>query len=246
MTSEHATPTEPRLSVSRLSVQYSRSEVVHQVSFAVPAGLCFGIMGPNGAGKSSLLKAIVGIVRPGGGQVLLDGQNITGLRSWQAARRGLGFVPETKDLFSDLSVADNVTLGATVLARDERKAAIEDALDVFTEMRGLLGRKASQLSGGQQQMVAIARALAGRPRVVILDEPTLGLSVAAVGRLAEVLRRLQNRKITMVMAEQNVSLVRHLCDHVLLIANGSVTDSGRTRDVLKDANVQATFLVSRL
>lgn len=242
MTSGHATPPEPQLSISGLSVRYGRSEVVHQVSFAVPAGLCFGIMGPNGAGKSSLLKAIVGIVRPGGGQVLLDGQNITGLRAWQAARRGLGFVPETKDLFSDLSVADNVTLGATVLPRGEREAAVEDALDVFTEIRGLLGRKASQLSGGQQQMVAIARALAGRPRVVILDEPTLGLSVGAVGRLAEVLRQLQDRKITMVMAEQNVALVRHLCDHVLLIANGSVTGSGRSRDVLKDANVQATFL----
>jgi branched-chain amino acid transport system ATP-binding protein len=242
LTSERAAPAEPRLSVSELSVRYSRSEVVHQVSLTVPSGLCFGIMGANGAGKSSMLKAIVGIVRPSSGQVLLDGQDVTGLRVWQAARRGLGFVPETKDLFTDLSVAENVTLGATILPRAERKAAVDDALDVFVEMRDLLGRKAGQLSGGQQQMVAIARALAGRPRVIILDEPTLGLSVGAVGRLAEALRQLQDRNITMVMAEQNVALVRNLCDHVLLIANGSVTGSGRTRDVLKDSNVQATFL----
>lgn len=242
MTSEPVAQAGPQIAVSGLSVRYGRSEVVHQVSLAVARGLCFGVMGANGAGKSSLLKAIVGIVRPSSGHVRLDGQDITGLRPWRAAQRGLCFVPETKDLFGDLSVADNVTLGATVLARAERKAAVDDALEVFTEMHGWLGRKASQLSGGQQQMVAIARALAGRPRVIILDEPTLGLSVGAVGRLADALRQLQEREITMVMAEQNVALVRSLCDHVLLIANGSVTGSGRTRDVLQDSSVQATFL----
>jgi branched-chain amino acid transport system ATP-binding protein len=242
LTSERGRRLEHQLAVSGLSVRYGRSEVVRDISFDVGAGLCFGIMGANGAGKSSLLKAIAGIVRPSRGQVSLGGDDITGLPAWRVARRGLSFVPETKDLFADLSVADNVALGATVLPRGERAAAVQDALGTFTEMRDWLGRKASQLSGGQQQMVAIARALAGRPAVIILDEPTLGLSVGAVGRLAQALRQLQERQITMVMAEQNVALVRNLCDRVLLIANGSVTGSGPTREILKDSNVQATFL----
>jgi branched-chain amino acid transport system ATP-binding protein len=239
---EPGTAADPHLAVRGLTVRYGSSEVVHGISFAVPPGLCFGIMGANWAGKSSLLRAVTGFVRPSGGAVELDGADITGLRAWRVAQRGLSFVPETRDLFTDLTVADNVALGATVLPRGERKAAVAGALEVFTEMRDWLDRKASQLSGGQQQMVAIARALASRPRIIVLDEPTLGLSVGAVGRLAEALRELQARQITMVMAEQNVALVRHLCDRVLLIANGAVPGSGPAAEVLQDRNVQATFL----
>lgn len=242
LTDQTAPTGQPQLAVDNLSVRYGSSEVVHAISFSVAAGRCFGIMGANGAGKSSLLRAAAGMTRPSEGRIRLEGADITGQRAHRVARQGLSFVPETKDLFAGLSVSENVNLGATSLPRNERKAAVDAALDVFTEMRSWVDRKAGQLSGGQQQMVAIARALAARPRVLVLDEPTLGLSVGAVGRLAEALRELQARKITMVMAEQNVALVRSVCDEVMLVANGSMTGLGSTWDVLQDKNVQETFL----
>src|SRR5579859_1253676 len=169
-----------RLKIADLCIEYGRLPAVDRFSLRVGAGQCLGVVGANGAGKSSLLRAVAGLQRPSSGRVWLDGRDITGARPWTLARLGIRFVPETRELFSRMTVAANLKVGALRLPKAGRAASIEQAYDLFPALRGLRRQEARLLSGGEQQMLAIAKGLVGRPTMFLIDEPTLGLAPAVV------------------------------------------------------------------
>jgi ABC-type branched-subunit amino acid transport system ATPase component len=231
------------LVVRDLEVGYGRGpSVVEGVSLSVPRGKCVGLVGANGAGKSSILRCIAGLHKPRGGTVELNGRDITGTESWRLARQGLRMVPETRELFGSLSVEMNLHLGAISLASRKREPAVANAREVFPALERLMQRTTSSLSGGEQEMVAVARAVAGAPDVVIMDEPTLGLAPTAIGKLEQGLERLLEAGVTILLSEQNVGLVRALATHVVAVRMGRVVASGTPEELFSESALRHLFL----
>jgi branched-chain amino acid transport system ATP-binding protein len=215
----------PALSVERVAVRYGKFTAVESATFAVQEGELVALVGPNGHGKSSLVGAIAGVV-PRDGAVIAFG---TALRSGdprQAVRAGVVLVPERRHLYPGMSVQDNILLGAYARTRTpwawRAWNEAEDALDLFPELRQRLSQAAGTLSGGQQQMVAIARALAARPRLLLLDEPCLGLAEAVSGRVYDALRELNRRGVTLVLVEENPERALAICDREIRMYRGVV------------------------
>lgn len=232
----------PRLEVDSLRVSYGRAIAVDGISLAVSPGSCVGVVGANGAGKSSLLKSIAGVVRSEEGRVRLDGADVRNASPWTMARRGVRLVPESKELFWGLSVGENLRVGARAVPAHGRRESIEAALEVFPRLRRLSGSLARSLSGGEQQMLAIARALAGEPRLLLLDEPALGLAPAIVAQLVDSLRQVRTRGMSILLAEQNLAVPRQLCDEVGVWQLGHVIAAGSPHDVLSEDVLRTAFL----
>lgn len=231
------------LSVSSLEIGYGRGpSVVEGFDLSVARGSCVGIVGANGAGKSSILRCASGVLRPRRGSVELNGRNVTGRDPWWMARHGLRLVPENRELFGGLSVEMNLRLGAMSLPARDRKTALEQAVSLFPVLETMLDRRASALSGGEQEMLAISRAVAGSPEVVVMDEPTLGLAPTAVKRLAVGIRTLLERGVTILLAEQNLGLIRELCEEVVAIQLGRIVAAGPAAEVLSESSLRRTFL----
>jgi branched-chain amino acid transport system ATP-binding protein len=199
------------LDVAGLSVHYGRALALHDVSFTVPTGSAIAVLGHNGAGKSSLMRALGGLLSPSKGTVTWDQRRLPKL-AFRAAR-GLRLVPEGGNVFSELSVEDNLRAGMLGLPRAERQDRVEWILSEFALLERLRRQQAGRLSGGQRQSLAVARAIIARPRLLLLDEPTLGLSPKAAGALFETLARLTaDLHMTVLLAEQNVGLALEVCD----------------------------------
>jgi branched-chain amino acid transport system ATP-binding protein len=230
-----------RLDIQGLTVAYGRNEAVQDLSLALRIGGCTAIVGANGAGKSSLLRCIAGLVRARSGHIHLDGKDITGASPWKIASMGLRLVPEGRELFTAMTVAENLEVGTMLLAANKRRAALTSALDVFPALRQLLNRTAGQLSGGQQQMLAIARAMAGQPRMLLLDEPSLGLAPTIVTQLASALKEIRRGGVTILISEQGVKVPREVADEVMLIRLGRVVSSGPPSDMLAETTLRAAF-----
>jgi branched-chain amino acid transport system ATP-binding protein len=231
------------LSIRGLEIGYGRGpSVVTGLDLSVAPGRCVGIVGANGAGKSSILKCVAGVLRPRNGTIELDGRDVTGKTSWAMARAGLRMVPENRELFGGLSVDMNMRLGAASLPSRERAPALESARALFPVLEEMLDRRASALSGGEQEMLAVARAVAGAPGVVIMDEPTLGLAPTAIRRLSQGIRKLLDNNVTILLAEQNLGLVRELCEEVVAIQLGRIVAAGAAEDVLSESSLRRTFL----
>jgi branched-chain amino acid transport system ATP-binding protein len=236
-------PSSPlRLEVRDLVVSYGRSVAVHQVSLGVGAGGCVGIVGANGAGKSSFLGAVAGLTRTASGTVSIDGRRVTGKSRWQIARHGLRLVPETRELFWKLSVAENLEAGGRLVPPHQRADLVQSVYDLFPALHRLRDSQAGLLSGGQQQMLAIGRALVGDPVVLLLDEPSLGLAPVVIGELIEALREVCSRGVCMVIAEQNLGIPRRLCDEVTVFNLGRVRATGRPEEVLDQSTLRQAFL----
>jgi branched-chain amino acid transport system ATP-binding protein len=237
-------PAESRtlLSVEELVCRYEQALALDRVSLEVRASEIVSVIGPNGAGKSTLLRAISGLLRPTSGRVRFDGQEITGRPAEAIVRLGISHVPEGRRLFLGLSVADNLEMGAVAARRRQWR---EDAQRVF-EMFPVLGERPHQmawsLSGGQQQMLAVGRALMARPRLLLLDEPSLGLAPLLV---QEVLRRVVeiNREGTAILlAEQNARLALQISHRAIVLANGAVVLEEAASVLAADARVRALYL----
>lgn len=231
-----------RLCAEEISVAYGSVRAVDSWSISVAAGSCVGIVGANGAGKSSFMRALAGLQRPSGGSWAFDGQRVPAGRPWQIAARGAAFVPEGRELFRRLTVEENIRLGSARLARHEREAAVRSALAYFPALPPLLGRRAGLLSGGEQQMVALARALAGRPSILLVDEPALGLAPSIVLALARTFAEIRSSGTAILVAEQHVGLVRNICSQVYLVRLGQLITSGNTDLVLDEDSLRRTFL----
>ncbi len=211
------------LMVEDINCFYDRTQVLRDFSLSAKAGQVLCVMGRNGAGKTTALKSIMGLVRPRSGRVMIDGTDIAALQAEEAPRRGIGYVPQGRRLFSELSVADNLEIG--LMARGSGREVRERVLDLFPALRERLRQRAGTLSGGEQQMLAIARALCLDPSVLLLDEPTEGLMPAMIARIREVVLKLRSQGVAVILVEQRVDAVMQIADRVLFVENGRSRDT---------------------
>ena len=233
-----AMPPEPLLAVDQLSVDYGGLRALNGVSLTVPAGSVVALLGANGAGKSTTLRALSGLVRPSGGRIDFDGQRIDGRRPHQIARLGLLQVPEGRGIFPSLTVRANLGM-ASYLAAGE--AAEDEAIERFPALANRLDQTAGTLSGGEQQMLALARVLLARPRLLLLDEISMGLAPIIVAKLFEEVRAMAASGITVLLVEQYVSAALQMSDYVYVLDKGRIVDVGQPED-LKADGVLATYL----
>lgn len=211
------------LTVADLVVEYGRVRAVQNVSLTVAAGEIVSVVGPNGAGKTSLLNAIAGAVAPSHGEVIFNGKRLTGSSPEQVVRQGIALVPEARHIFGQLTVAENLQLGTT--ARRDRtglKQHMEEILTMFPVLRRTYRSSAGQLSGGEQQQLAIARALIADPKLLLLDEPSLGLAPVLVDLVFEVLKQLNQKGVTILLVEQFVQRAREIADRTHVLRAGRV------------------------
>ncbi len=232
------------LDIAGLSAGYGHIEVLHGLDVAVAEGEIVALIGANGAGKSTLLMTICGEPRAAAGRIAFDGEDITGLATWDIARRGIAHAPEGRRIFPRMSVLENLQLGATAAPGG---AAARDALDrVFTLFPLLAERQAQRggtLSGGEQQMLAIGRALMARPRLLLLDEPSLGLAPLIVRRIFAAIREINaTDKVTVFLVEQNAHQALRLAARGYVMVNGRITLTGSGSELLANPEVRAAYL----
>lgn len=228
------------LELQEIRVSYGRIEVVHGVDLSVGEGEVLGMIGPNGAGKSSILRAICGLVRPTSGETVFEGRVVTGMAPEQIVRLGLALVPEGRHIFKTLTVAENLRLGAG--RNGDGSAWMEQTLDRFPILRERAGQRADRLSGGEQQQLAIARALLGRPKLLILDEPSLGLSPKMIDVIYELLQGLREEGVTMLLVEQNAARTIDFCDRCLVLGTGKIRAEGSRSELQRNPDVLRAYL----
>jgi branched-chain amino acid transport system ATP-binding protein len=210
------------LEVSELAAGYGRIPILGSVSFSVARGEFIGVLGHNGMGKTTLLRALMGYIPATAGRVVLEGADITRVEPYRRARAGMGYVPQGREIFPGLSVRDNLRMGAVGRAKDEA-AAIESALETFPRLKQLTDRPGGALSGGEQQLLAMARCLAGSPRLILLDEPTEGIQPSIIDEIAETLLGLRSKgALTMILVEQNLDFIATLSERILIIQKGAI------------------------
>ncbi|MGD9914957.1 MAG: ABC transporter ATP-binding protein [Rhizobiaceae bacterium] len=218
------------LSVRDLSVRYGAVTAVSGVGLSLSAGEALAIVGPNGAGKTSLLSAIAGLVRPAAGAVEIDGRPMTGVQLSDVVRHGVALVPEGRNIFGSLTVLENLRLGATA-RRDDAAADIERVFDTFPILGERRSQPAGQLSGGEQQMLAIARAMLSKPRLLLLDEPSLGLAPAIVDRVYELLNTIRASGVALLLVEQNAARAFALADRACIMSHGAIVLAGTPDEI---------------
>ncbi len=229
------------LSVADLDVRYGAITALRHISIEVNEGETVLLVGANGAGKSSLINAIIGIVPSCGGSISFDGEDIGLLSSDRRARRGIGFCPEGRRIFPSMSVGDNVLSGAFGLGRERQAKAFAFLSELFPMLNERIGQPAGQLSGGQQQIVAFARAMSSFPKLLLLDEPFLGLAPVWIDRISEAIRALQRRGTTILMTEQMARPAMKLATRGYVIRGGEVRRSG-TMNQIRDLALAEEYL----
>ena len=231
------------LQVQGLDVFHGDAQALSGVTLDVPEGAIVAIVGANGAGKTSLIRAIAGMLPPRAGRVTFEGRDITGLPSHVVCNLGLGQVAEGRQVFPSLSVRENLQMGA-MLPRAKARAGqnLERMFSLFPRLAERASQAAGTMSGGEQQMLAIARCLMGEPRLVMFDEPSLGLSPAMVGQVFETITSLNRNGITCVLVEQNVAASLKISARAYVLENGSVTLSGSGEELLTDDRVRRAYL----
>jgi branched-chain amino acid transport system ATP-binding protein len=230
------------LRVEAIDTFYGTSQALFGVTLHVLEGEVVCLLGRNGAGKSTLMQSIVGLLPPRQGRILFRDADITGLPPHRICRCGIGFVPENRRLFGSLTVRENLEVGWRPETDEPKSATYERVLELFPSLRGLLRRKAGTLSGGEQQMLAIARTLMGSPVCLLLDEPAEGLAPLVVEALQERLAALKQVGYTLLVAEQSLQFVTALADRAYILATGRVQYVGSMADLLADEEVVQTYL----
>jgi branched-chain amino acid transport system ATP-binding protein len=233
----------PALEVSDLDVFYGQIQALWDVSIDVESGSIASIIGSNGAGKSTILKAVMGIIPAKSGKILVDGDRIDGLSPDRVVDRGVAYVPEGRHIFSDLSVRENLKMGAYPRrARASFKDEIESVFGIFPLLRERSKQKAGTLSGGEAQMLAIGRALMSKPRFLLLDEPSAGLSPIMVEKIFDALSKIRSLGITVLLVEQDVVRALSNSSKAYVLENGRVTRSAKGEELLKDEEVRKAYL----
>jgi branched-chain amino acid transport system ATP-binding protein len=231
------------LKVENLSVHYGGVSAVRDISFVVSAGEAVGVIGANGAGKTSTLKALLGLIPRTVSSMSFGDTDLARVRPHDMVRHGIGYVPEGRHVFVGLSVEKNLLLGAYCRPWDkETRSRLDQAYDLFPMLRDMRGRLAGALSGGQQQMLAIGRALMAQPRLLLLDEPSMGLSPKLVDDILGVLQRLNRDGLSMLLVEQNAKLTFEAASRCLVVENGVVALSGTSQELQHDPRVRKIYL----
>lgn len=231
------------LEVSNLSVWYGLTEVLSDVSFSVPEGRIIGVLGGNGAGKTTLLKALTGVLRPRSGGIHFEGREMLGLHPHDVVTGGIALVPQGRYVWPTMTVLDNIELGAAT--RNDRKAIRQDVEEMYETFPALAERRSSRagsLSGGQQQMLAIARALMSRPRLLLMDEPSHGLSPKLVGEMVDAVRLLHDRGMTVLLVEQNVCVAAALASEAHVLRSGKVALTMPGKDIIGNPDLLRSYL----
>jgi len=225
------------LTAQGLNVSYGDSQVLWDVDLHVPAGELVCLMGRNGVGKTTLLKSIMGLLKPRSGSISLQGKPVTALSPDQRARQGIGYVPQGRDIFPDLTVLENLRVGR--VAHNLPSATIpDDIFQLFPVLQTMLNRKGGVLSGGQQQQLAIARALVTRPALLLLDEPTEGIQPSVILEIEEVIQRIKSAgNVSILLVEQYLDFASRLADHVYVMEKGAIVLQGQL-NALPDEDVK--------
>jgi branched-chain amino acid transport system ATP-binding protein len=230
------------LQVDDLAVRYGSIIALHGISLAVGEGEVVGLIGPNGAGKSTTLHAICGFVRPVRGTVTLDGMPVTGQPPESIVRRGVALVPEGRHIFATLTVAENLLLGLTTRRTGHAEDEIARVLERFPALERYYRSSAGKLSGGEQQQLAIARALLSKPRLLLLDEPSLGLAPFLVDRVFDTLAELREEGVTILLVEQNAARTVAFADKTYILRTGSITHAGTRDKLAREVNLADAYL----
>ncbi len=228
------------LQVRNLRCGYGSLEVVHGISLHVCAGEIVGLLGANGAGKSSLLRSIVGLLQPWHGDVFINGRPTRGQPAWRSISNTLVLVPEGRQIFADMSVHENLLMGG--YHNPDRKMDVEIVLDRFPRLRERIHQVAGTLSGGEQQMLAIGRALMARPRLLLLDEPSLGLAPLMVQEVFAEIREMRDLGVTVLLVEQNAIATLEIADRAYVMETGEIILEGEAADLMNNPEVKRAYL----
>jgi branched-chain amino acid transport system ATP-binding protein len=231
------------LEVSHLNVRYGATEVLRDVSFAVPDGKIVALLGGNGSGKTTILNTLTGLVKPRAGSISVAGTQTTGWPADRLVRHGVAQVPQGREVFAAMTVDENIDLGA--VTRHDRAAIAADRAEIYSLFPALAPnrrRRAGSLSGGEQQQVAIGRALMCRPRLLLMDEPSAGLSPLVVGLMIETIRKLHARGLTILLVEQNVGVAAAVAETAHVLQNGAIVFTGPAPALINSQDVLASYL----
>lgn len=230
------------LEISDLHTGYGEMQIIHGLDLEVANGQVLAILGRNGAGKTTTLKAIVGLLPVNRGRIRFRDRDISNLKPYEVARLGIAYVPETRDIFPSLTVEENLALAARLKPVGQRRWTTDRVLEFFPQLRERLHNGGNQLSGGEQQMLSIGRALLMNPILLVLDEPTEGLAPIIIRQIHDKLLELKNEGITMILVEQNFGFATSLADNVCIIGRGQVVWKGTAEAVRNDHDLQAQWL----
>jgi branched-chain amino acid transport system ATP-binding protein len=232
----------PLLELKLLAIGYGHHRVLDDINLTLERGEIVTLLGANGAGKSTLAKAVSGLLRPQAGQVLLDGEAIEALPPAMRLRRGIAHVPEGRQIFAGMTVAENLALGAYAVPEADAAAQREAVWALFPVLRERMNDLAGNFSGGQQQMLAIARGLMARPKILVLDEPSLGVAPLLVAEIFRLIVALRQQGITILLAEQNAKAALSIADRGYVFENGRITLSGAAKDLLNSREIAERYL----
>jgi branched-chain amino acid transport system ATP-binding protein len=230
------------LSVTDLHAYYGKAHILHGVGLALEPGEVVALVGRNGAGKSTTMKAIMGLVPPAAGEVVFAGTAIRGKEPFEIARLGLGYVPEERRVFSELTVMENLTVGERPARPDAPRWTPEALFDIFPNLGRMKDRPGGQMSGGEQQMLTIARTLMGNPRLVLLDEPSEGLAPVIIEEMAKAIQRLKREGLTVLISEQNLHFARLVADRAIVMEKGEIRFDGAMEALMADATIRERYL----
>ncbi len=229
------------LEVKDLNVSYGGIKAVKDISFAVPKGEVVTLIGANGAGKSSTLRSIVGLVKPESGSILLKGEELAGEATEQIVTKGITLVPEGRRVFPDMTVAENLKIGA-YMRKDSLDADMNWVYDLFPRLKERSWQLAGTLSGGEQQMLAIGRALMSRPEIIMMDEPSLGLAPIVVKGVFDIIREINKQGVTILLVEQNANMALKAANLGYVMETGRITMTGTGAELLENEAVKAAYL----
>ncbi|OWX98491.1 ABC transporter ATP-binding protein [Thioclava sp. IC9] len=230
------------LNVRGLKASYGPIEVIHGIDLEVNQGECVALIGANGAGKTSTLRAICGLIKPTAGQITFEGNDVTGKNGHDIVRAGITMCPEGRQVFPEMSVVQNLRLGAYVRKDSEQEKDIEEMMDMFPILRQRAEQDAGTLSGGEQEMLAIARALMSRPKLCIFDEPSLGLAPKIVAEVGQTIDRIKKMGKTILLVEQNSLLALRLADRAYLFEAGEIVLEGTGEELQSHPEVARAYL----
>ena len=229
------------LKIDELQVNYGGIEAVKNITFEVPERSIVTLIGANGAGKSTTLRTIAGLVKPASGRIHLQGDDITGLSPDRIVSKGITLVPEGRRVFPDMSVLENLKIGA-YLRHDDLEEDLKWIYDLFPRLKERSWQAAGTLSGGEQQMLAVGRALMSRPKIMMMDEPSLGLAPIVVREIFDIIKEINKQGVTILLVEQNANMALKAADLGYVLETGRITMTGSGHDLLNDANVKKAYL----
>ena len=229
------------LKIDNLRVNYGGIEAVKGISFEVPDGKIVTLIGANGAGKSTTLRAIAGLVKPAGGSISLDGEELVGMDTPDIVKKGISLVPEGRRVFPDMTVIENIKIGA-YLRKDSLDADIDWVYSLFPRLKERSWQLAGTLSGGEQQMLAVARALMSHPKILMMDEPSLGLAPLIVRDIFSIIKEINKQGVTVLLIEQNANMALKTAHMGYVMETGRITMTGTGAELLADESVKAAYL----